>query len=116
MELPFLLTEPAPEIEPGGPTLKARFVSTALFAGCIVFPILQITSIVIEGAPVYTLMTFLAAFLYLVSRTKHVSFAANAGIFLVAILPFIVLASNPVWDQRGFSFQILTWPVLAVVI
>ncbi|KXH72882.1 MAG: hypothetical protein AM326_00720 [Candidatus Thorarchaeota archaeon SMTZ-45] len=111
-----MLTEPAPEIEPGGPTLKARFVSTAAFAGCAVFPLLQITSVVIGGAPIYTIMTFLLAIIYLVSRTRFVTTAANLGIILLAILPFMVLASNPLWDQRGLMFQILTWPVLAVVI
>jgi signal transduction histidine kinase len=111
-----LLTEPASEIEPGGPTLKARYVSTALFAGCIVFPILQITSLVIQGMPLYTTMTFLTAGLYLISRTRYYEAAAKIGIILVAILPFIALAANPVWDQRGLMFQVITWPVLAVVI
>jgi signal transduction histidine kinase len=110
------LTEPSPEIDSGGPTLKARYVSTALFAGCIVFPVLQITSVVIQEMPIYTAMTFIAAGLYLVSRTQYYEIAAKIGIILVSILPFIALAANPVWDQRGLMFQIITWPVLAVVI
>ncbi|MHA2003616.1 MAG: sensor histidine kinase [Candidatus Thorarchaeota archaeon] len=110
------MTEPSPEIDSGGPTLKARYVSTALFAGCIVFPVLQITSVVIQEMPIYTAMTFIAAGLYLVSRTQYYEIAAKIGIILVSILPFIALAANPVWDQRGLMFQIITWPVLAVVI
>ncbi|MHA2020961.1 MAG: hypothetical protein ACW96N_04550, partial [Candidatus Thorarchaeota archaeon] len=80
------------------------------------FPILQITSYVIEGAPIYTIMTFIIAVIYLISRTKHVTIAAKIGIVLIALLPIILLATIPTWDQRGFMFQVLTWPVLAVVI
>lgn len=61
-------------------------------------------------------MTFLSAFLYLVSRTRHYEITAKIGIVLVSILPFIALFSNPIWDQRGLMFQIFTWPILAVVI
>ncbi|MFX1438648.1 MAG: sensor histidine kinase [Promethearchaeota archaeon] len=111
-----MLTEPAPEVDPGGPTLKARYVSTALFAGCCVFPLLQITSVVIQGMPIYTTMTFFSAFLYLVSRTKYYEIAAKIGIVLVSLVPFFALSSNPIWDQRGLMFQIFTWPILAVVV
>ncbi|MFW9912929.1 MAG: hypothetical protein ACFFEU_10690, partial [Candidatus Thorarchaeota archaeon] len=66
--------------------------------------------------PIYTAMTFLSAFLYLVSRTKYYEIAAKFGIVLISLVPFFALFSNPLWDQRGLMFQILTWPVLAVVI
>lgn len=82
----------------------------------MVFPILQITSTVIGGVPIYTAMTFIIAAIYLISRTRHVTNAAYFGILMITVLPLFLLASIPTWDQRGFMFQVLTWPVLAVVI
>jgi hypothetical protein len=61
-------------------------------------------------------MTFIIAAIYLISRTRHVTNAAYFGILIITLLPLFVLASIPTWDQRGFMFQVLTWPVLAVVV
>ncbi|UCH03901.1 MAG: HAMP domain-containing histidine kinase [Candidatus Thorarchaeota archaeon] len=115
-ELPFRLTEPAPEVESGGATLKARYLSTALFAACIVFPFLQIASESVGNRPIYSLMSFFVAALYLLSRTKYVNYVASITVTTVALIPFVIMMTNPVWTGTRILFQILSWPVLAVVI
>jgi len=57
-ELPFRLTEPAPEVESGGATPRARYLSMALFAACFVFPFLQIASESVGNRPIYSLISF----------------------------------------------------------
>lgn len=115
-ELPFRLTEPAPEVESGGATLRARYLSTALFAACIVFPFLQIASESVGNRPIYSLISFFVAALYLLSRTKYVNHTATVTITTAALIPFLILMTTPVWTEARILFQILTWPVLAAVL
>ncbi len=115
-ELPFRLTDPAREVESGGATLRARYLSTALFAACIVFPFLQIASESVGDRPIYSLMSFFVAALYLLSRTRYVNYVASITVTTAALIPFVILMTNPVWTGTRIVFQILTWPVLAAVI
>jgi len=115
-ELPFRLTEPAPEVESGGATLRARYLSTALLAACIVFPFLQMASESVGNRPIYSLISFFVAALYLLSRTKYVNYAASISVMTAALIPFVILVTNPMWTSMRILFQILTWPVLAAVI
>ncbi|MHA2602390.1 MAG: hypothetical protein AM324_009705, partial [Candidatus Thorarchaeota archaeon SMTZ1-83] len=83
------MTEPAPEVESGGATLRARYLSTALLAACIVFPFLQMASESVGNRPIYSLISFFVAALYLLSRTKYVNYAASISVMTAALIPFV---------------------------
>ncbi|MFX0108642.1 MAG: sensor histidine kinase [Candidatus Hodarchaeota archaeon] len=115
-ELPILLTEPSSRIEPGGPTIKARFLSFALLVLCVVFPILQATSDIASAVPIYTLMTFVTAGLYLLSRGKYTEIAAKVAIVCIAAVPVLFFLSTPEWNFRCVLFMVLMWPVIAAIL
>ncbi|MHA2058855.1 MAG: sensor histidine kinase [Candidatus Thorarchaeota archaeon] len=116
MDLPRALTRPAPTFTEGGQRRRARFLRTALFVAVFAFPILQITSEPIQGYPLYSLLTFFIAGVYLLSGTEHLRLASAIAIICAASLPFITILINPVWPRGLLAMQIMTWPVLAVLI
>ena len=116
LDLPKRITEPSKSIEDEGNRRKARFLSIALFAATIVYPILQITSEVTNGIPYYSLSAIYLGVLYLMSRTKHLRLTSALTIIFTASFPFILLIFNSIWSSHNLAFQILTWPVLAVLI
>ncbi|TFG29646.1 HAMP domain-containing histidine kinase [Candidatus Thorarchaeota archaeon] len=116
LDLPKQITEPSKSFEDEGDRRKARFLSVALFVATAVYPILQITSEVTNGIPYYSLSAIYLAFLYLMSRTKHLRIASALAIIFSATFPFIILIFNSTWGSHNLAFQILTWPVLAVLL
>ncbi|TFH08658.1 MAG: HAMP domain-containing histidine kinase [Candidatus Thorarchaeota archaeon] len=116
LDLPKRITEPSKSITDEGERRKARFLSIALFSATTVFPILQITSEVTMGFPYYSGASVILAVFYLLSRTKHIRLASVLPIIFLASFPFLILISNPVWISLNLMFQILTWPVLAVLV
>ena len=116
VDLPRRITEPSKSITDEGERRKARFLSVALFAATSVYPILQITSEVTMGIPYYSGSAILLAALYLLSRTRHIKITSTTTIIYVAVFPFIILLYNPVWHSYNLAFQILSWPVLSVLI
>jgi signal transduction histidine kinase len=81
-----------------------------------VFPILQLTSDPVQGLPVYSLLTIYAAGVYLLSGTSHLRLASALTIICAACIPFISLSMVPIWTRGALAFQILTWPVLSVLL
>jgi signal transduction histidine kinase len=116
VELPRTLTRPSPTIIEGGQRRRARFLRTALFTAVCVFPILQFTSEPIQGFPFYSLMTVFAAGVYLLSGTSHIRLASALTIICSACIPFITISSQALWTRGALAFQILTWPVLSVLL
>ena len=115
LDLPRRITEPSKSIVKEIDRRKARFLSIALFTATAVYPILQITSEVTRGIPYYSGSTFFLAALYLLSRTEHIRLATTLTIIFTASFPFLILILNPIWTAHNLAFQILTWPVLAVL-
>jgi signal transduction histidine kinase len=116
LELPKTLTRPSRVITEGGQRRRARFLRTALFTALCVFPIIQITSDPVQGIPFYSSLTIFAAAVYLLSGTVHIRLAAALTIVCAACIPIVVLAIYPVWTRDALAFQILTWPVLSVLV
>jgi signal transduction histidine kinase len=116
LDLPRALTRPAPTITEGGEKRKARFLRTALFTAVCVFPILQLTSAPVQGYPLYTLLSIYAAGVYLLSGTTHLRLASAMTVICAACLPFITMTLSPIWPRGLLAMQILTWPVLSVLI
>ena len=116
IDLPKTLTRPAPTITEGGQRRRARFLRTALLAAVCVFPILQITSDPVQGVPVYSLLALYSAGVYLLSGTSHIRLASALTIICAACLPFISFSLFPLWTRGALAFQVLTWPVLSVLL
>jgi signal transduction histidine kinase len=116
IDIPISLTRPSPTITEGGQKRRARFLRTALLAGICVFPILQITSDPVQGYPVYSLLTLYAAGVYLLSGTSHLRLASALTIICAAFIPFISISLYATWTRGALAFQILTWPVLSVLL
>ena len=116
LDLPRRITEPSKSIIDEGERRKARFLSVALFAGTSIFPILQITSDVTMGIPYYSGSAILLAALYLLSRTNHVRVTSIVTIIFAGLFTFLILSLNPAWSSHTLAFQILPWPILAVLI
>jgi len=116
LDLPRALTSPAPTITEGGQRRRARFLRTALFTAVCVFPILQITSDPVQGIPLYSLLTLLSAGIYLLSGTTHLRLASALTIICAACIPFVTIALYPIWPRGLLAMQILTWPVLSILI
>lgn len=110
------ITQPHPNIIDEGNRRKARFLSFCLFSALIIFPILQITSEVIHELPFYSGSTFILAGLYLLSKTNHVKLTSTLTVLLAAILPFLTISFHTNWEGPSLAFQLLTWPVIAVLI
>ena len=115
LDIPRKITDPAPSITMEIDRRKSRFLSVALLAATTVYPILQITSEVTTGIPYYSGSAFFLAVLYLLSRTEHIRLTSALTIIFTASFPFLILILNPVWTSHNLAFQILTWPVLAVL-
>ncbi|MGD9397867.1 MAG: HAMP domain-containing sensor histidine kinase [Candidatus Thorarchaeota archaeon] len=116
IDVPKTLTRPAPTITEGGLRRRARFLRTALLAAVCVFPILQITSDPVQGVPVYSILALYAAGVYLLSGTSHIRLASALTVICAACLPFISFSLFPLWTRGALAFQILTWPVLSVLL
>jgi len=116
LDLPRRITNPSKTIIEEIDRRKARFLSVALLAATVVYPILQITSEMTMGIPYYSGSAFLLASLYLLSRTEHIRLTSTLTIIFAASFPFLILILNPVWNAHNLAFQILSWPVLAVLI
>ncbi|NHI88282.1 MAG: sensor histidine kinase [Candidatus Thorarchaeota archaeon] len=116
LELPKTLTRPAQIITEGGQRRRARFLRTALFTALCVFPILQVTSDPVQGIPFYSSLTIFAASVYLLSGTIHIRLAAALTIVCAACIPIVTITLYPVWTRDALAFQILTWPVLSVLL
>jgi len=116
LNLPRRITNPSTTIIEEIDRRKARFLSVALLAATAVYPILQITSEMTMGIPYYSGSAFLLASLYLLSRTEHIRLTSTLTIIFAASFPFLILILNPVWNAHNLAFQILSWPVLAVLI
>lgn len=116
LDLPLTLTRPSPTIIEGGLRRRARFLRTALFTALCVFPILQITSDPIQGYPIYSILVILVAGFYLLSGTAHIRLASIFAIVCSSCIPFFTILVSPVWTYNGLAMQILTWPVLAVLL
>jgi signal transduction histidine kinase len=116
LELPKTLTRPSRIVTEGGQRRRARFLRTALFTALCVFPIIQITSDPVQGIPFYSSLAIFAASVYLLSGTVHIRLAAALTIVCAACIPIVVLAIYPVWTRDALAFQILTWPVLSVLL
>jgi len=116
LDIPRRITTPSRTIKDEGDRRKARFLSVALFAATCVYPILQITSEMTNGIPFYSGSAILLASLYLLSRTNHINLTSYLTIAFAALFPFIILLVNPIWNAHNLAFQIMSWPVLAVLI
>jgi len=116
LDLPRRITDPSKTITEEIERRKARFLSVALLAATAVYPILQITSEMTMGIPYYSGSAFLFASLYLLSRTEHIRLTSTITIIFAAAFPFVILIFNPIWNAHNLAFQILSWPVLAVLI
>ena len=116
LDLPWKLTSPAPAITEGGQRRKARFLRTALFAAVFAFPILQITSDPVQDVPFYSLLTIYASAVYLFSGTNHIRLSSALTIICAAFIPVVTISLAPIWTRSGLAFQILTWPVLSVLL
>lgn len=116
LDLPRTLTRPAPTITEGGQRRRARFLRTALFTAVCVFPILQFTSDPVQGYPLYALLTIYAAGVYLLSGTTHLRLASAMTIICAACIPFVTITLYPIWPRELLAMQIMTWPVLSVLI
>ena len=116
LDLPRSLTRPAPTIIEGGQRRIARFLRTALFTAVFVFPILQITSDSVQGYPLYSILTIFSAGIYLLSGTTHLRLASALTVTCAACIPFVTIPLYPVWPRGLLAMQILTWPVLSILI
>jgi signal transduction histidine kinase len=116
IQVPRSLTRPSPSIVEGGLRRRARFLRTALLTAVCVFPILQITSDPIQGYPFYSTLVIFAAGIYLLSGTSHIRLASAITIVCATIIPVISISLAPVWTKGNLAFQILTWPVLSVLL
>ncbi|MFW9869960.1 MAG: sensor histidine kinase [Candidatus Thorarchaeota archaeon] len=116
LDIPRILTRPAPSIAEGGQRRRARFLRFALLTGVCAFPILQITSEMILGYPLYLILTVIAAGIYLLSGTSHLRLASALTIILTACIPFISIPVYPLWSMGDLAMQILTWPVLSILL
>lgn len=116
LELPKIITRPSAEISDGGQRRRARFLRTALFAAVCVFPILQYTSDPVQGIPFYSILAIYAAGVYLLSGTTHLRLSSALTIICAACIPIITISLQALWTRGALAFQILTWPVLSVLI
>ena len=116
VELAKAITRPAPTITDGGQRRRARFLRTAIFTGVCVFPILQFTSDPMQGIPLYSILTIYAAGVYLLSGTRHIRLASALTIICIACIPFVIISVQAVWSRGALAYQILVWPVLAVLL
>ncbi len=116
LDLPRTLTSPAPAITEGGERRKARFLRTAIFTAVCAFPILQITSEPVVGHPVFSVLTIIFAGVYLISGTANLRRASALTITCAACIPFAIIILYPVWTKGLLAMQILTWPVLSVLV
>ena len=116
LDIPRRITAPAKTITDEGDRRKARFLSVALFAATCVYPILQITSEMTMSLPFYSGSAIILASFYILSRTDHVNLTSSLTITFTALFPFVILLANPVWNAHNLAFQIMSWPVLAVLI
>jgi signal transduction histidine kinase len=114
--LPWLLTHPSSLIVNEGTKRKARFLRIALLTAICVFPFLQIISNPIPQFPIYAVLTFVIAFVYLLSGTEHIRLSSAITIITTASIPFIILIMVPVWNRASLTFQVISWPVLAALI
>jgi signal transduction histidine kinase len=115
-DLPRNLTRPAPTITEGGQRRKIRFLRTALFTAVCVFPILQITSEPVVGHPLFSFLTIILAGVYILSGTANLRLASTITIICTACIPFLIILLFPVWTRGLLAMQILTWPVISVLI
>ncbi len=116
LDIPRRVTEPSKQITDEGERRKARFLSVALFAATTVYPILQITSEMTMGFPFYSVSAIFFAGLYILSRTDHVNLTTHLTIAFATLFPFVILIANPVWNAHNLAFQIMSWPVFAVLL
>jgi signal transduction histidine kinase len=116
IQVPRSLTRPSPSIVEGGLRRRARFLRTALLTAVCVFPILQITSDPVQGYPFFSKLVIFAAGIYLLSGTSHIRLASAITIVCATIIPVISISLAPVWTKGNLAFQILTWPVLSVLL
>ncbi len=116
VDLPRTLTKPASAIKEGGQRRRARFLRTGIFTAVCVFPILQITSDPVQGVPFYSVLTIFAVCIYLLSGTTRIRLASALAIICAACIPFASITLQQTWTKGGLAFQILTWPVLSVLL
>ncbi|MFW9805576.1 MAG: hypothetical protein ACFFFK_02450, partial [Candidatus Thorarchaeota archaeon] len=116
VDIPVALTRPSSLITEGGLRRRARFLRIALLTAVCVFPIIQITSSPTRGYPVFSLLTIYAAGVYLLSGTQHIRLASALSIVCTSSLPFIAFLLSPTWGTGTLAFQILTWPILSVLL
>lgn len=116
LDIPRRITEPSNTIIDEVTRRKARFLSMTLFLGVMIFPILQITNNTNQEIPYYSGSALLLAFLYLLGKTEHIRLTIILSILFIALLPFVLLLTNPVWTSYSLAHQLLSWPVLAVLI
>jgi len=116
LDLPKILTRPAPSITEGGHRRRARFLRTALFTGVCVFPILQYTSDPVQGIPFYSVLAIYSAVVYLLSGTTHLRLASAMTLICAACIPLVTITIYPSWTRGMLAFQMLTWPVLTVLL
>lgn len=116
VDIPVALTRPSALITEGGLRRRARFLRIAILIAVCVFPIIQITSGPTQGYPVFSLLTIYAAGVYLLSGTQHIRMASALSIVCTSSLPFIAFLVYPTWGMGTLAFQILTWPILSVLL
>ncbi|TFG28269.1 HAMP domain-containing histidine kinase [Candidatus Thorarchaeota archaeon] len=114
--IPRRITEPSMAISDEVTRRKARFLSLSLLVSTGVFPILQITSEVTSGIPIYSGLSFFLAGLYLLSRTEYVRLTSVITIAIAALLPFAILLLHPIWTLAQLGLQLLPWPILAALL
>ena len=54
--------------------------------------------------------------MYLLSGTSHIRLASALTIICAACLPFVSFSIHSFWTRGALAFQILTWPVLSVLL
>jgi len=116
LDLPKTLTKPSTGITDGGQRRRARFLRTALLTAVCVFPILQYTSDPVQGIPIYSGLVVFLAGVYLLSGTVHLRLASALTIICAACIPIITISLQAIWTRGTLAFQILTWPVLSVLL
>ena len=68
------------------------------------------------GIPFYSGSAIFLAVLYLLSRTDHINLTTFLSITFATLFPFVILIANPIWNAHNLAFQIMTWPVFAVLL
>ncbi|MFX1482604.1 MAG: sensor histidine kinase [Promethearchaeota archaeon] len=116
LDIPRILSQPSDSITDGGQRRRARFLRTALFTAVCAFPILQITSRPTQGYPLYSLLAFFGAGVYLLSGTSHLKLASALSIICAASIPFISFMLQENWSRDEVAFLVLTWPILSVLL